>query len=585
MDLGPIEPGSVPCILEHSSDVVVVLKAHDATSRADAELALTELVPRYSSSTHLSYALGTHQVGQRLLIAVLSSQPQSIAHRFPIIWGQPVGKHGEASAAELADAVKDPRASAALLLGTWVALAPTESGLRLLNGADLVHTWTTASGPFGTAFATQGLAALTACGLRARIAVDHVADFVHLEYVLGRGSLLEGTRSLHEASCVDLVDRTTGTDDCTEWSYLPQVQRYADLPPASAQALRATLTSELARTALLPGTSLALTAGRDSTLLASCLHDAGLVVPSLTLGTRADPDVIGAAACAAAWRSAHSHLAPSGNGSFSFARAIQHSSWTEGMQTARITAGPPLPWPCSAKSVLITGSGGEIARRFYYARSQLTTNSTIDELLDHMMGSFDSCVSGPARDTFRQRLQTELGHYASFGARGAGQLDLLYSRGRMATWLRRALPRPDLYSVHPSYLSPAVERQLLAAACQSSDALSFFDRALALSPLNLHVVATQAAQKALTSKRARLHPRRASAAARIMGRKDQQDPLAQLIHRLATSPVLEATLGISWVGSVTQRAARDPAARRQAWNALAVAALESNLEGESADIA
>lgn len=596
------EPEAEAQHFRHSGDVLLVVSApsDDALIRSEARLA--RLALDYSKATGHTYSVGSTSVPLLsvsprsgastrtpfgYLVAVLSTRPMAPVLTLPVVWGTPVGRNGVIDSREVAELIAAPE-RARELLGTWAIVGRTRAGLRLLNGPDLVHTWSRAEGPDGVAFSTQGLAAVVACGSVPRIDPSRICEFIHLEYVLGESSLLAGVRTVPEASWVDLAEGRDGAQEGRPESYWPIAERLAPGPPTTAATLYEHLTEDVTRFAYAPRTYLSLTAGRDSSLIANCLNDAGVVIPSSTIGSMAEEDPIGAHATTALWGSHHQLLTARPNHSMEFATVVRRSVWTEGMQTARITAGSGLVWGGPAAVNWLAGSGGEIGRAFYWNRADWnradpTAQPSIDELVGHLTWGVSPEVARDARDAFVQHLRDELTATTAAGREGWSALDVLYARGRLRKWLRRSLPREELDSVFAGYVSPRVVQLLLNIETNARRSGRVFTEALGLSSPNFYEIAQSAVMAAKDALPVRVvEPARRSLFARSSrpGRLPglaKDDPLIHLVKHLSRDGAVATTMGRGWVRDIRSRVESDIVARRRAWNALAVEALAIRL--------
>jgi hypothetical protein len=488
-------------------------------------------------------------------------------------WGLPVGAAGEATAEELAAVAGDPGAGRSLL-GTWVLLEETQDGVLLVSGADLVHTLVRASGPDGVAYATRGLAALTAVGAPLRIALDRVPEYIAFDYVLGDDELLEGTEVLHEAAVV----RSDARGDRVS-TYWPVEERLAPGAPTDARRLREVVTADVVRMAAVPGAHVALTAGRDSALVASCLRDAGVVVPTLTMGHDAYPDVIGARAVAAAWGTDHRLLAPGPATAPSLARAVCRSAWTEGLETAWNLVGGGMRWDGPADVTWIGGNGGEIGRATY-GNGRAHPSPDHGVLVRTMLRESDPAHWRKARPALERRMGQALEEARVPGREGWDPVDVVYARGWMRKWLLRSLPRPEVRGMLTGYTSPEVVRALLDIPLDARVRKTVFDEALDLTGLNLHRVAQQALPARPTghppapvSPLRRLVPPQAGRALRAVRPPVAPGPLGQVLAQLPADLVCHEAMGRAWWRETVHLATRSRRDAHLLWNAVAVEAL------------
>lgn len=224
-----------------------------------------------------------------LVVAVTDEHLEPIRIGDRLVWGVPVGHEGEATDREVEDALRRPEAGRELL-GVYVLMAIEPRRVRLATSAALSKTLRRVDGPRGSAFVTRALAGHVLAGGELQMSEAIALDFVLFEFPMGPDELLAGTRVLEEATVVDLeADRTA----C--WSYWPAPERVAVGPPTTAEGLRDVVAETSMRLSRVPDAHIALTAGRDSTLLAASLGWAGGLVDTFTLGTDDVPDAVGAA--------------------------------------------------------------------------------------------------------------------------------------------------------------------------------------------------------------------------------------------------------------------------------------------------
>ena len=563
----PSGPTDVVVRLTSAESVLVVLRPDLPADPRLPERVQERLFRTYSQITSGVTAFARWDRSRTHVIAGLAPTCDKTGPTVTL-WGLPVGAHGEATDAEIT-AVACDTARARDLLGVWVVLVESADGLRLVSSSDLVHTLVRASGPDGTAWATRGLAALRAAGSPPRLAHDRVPELLVFDYVLGDDELLENTTVLPEASVVDSDRR--GHRSSTYWSVS---ERFAPGPPTGATQLRAALGADAVRLAGVPGAHVALTAGRDSTLVMSCLREQGLTLPTFTMGYPGFPDAVGAQAVAAACGTSHRLLTADSSAGAQWRRAVPKSAWTEGQDLAWNLVGPGMQWDGPEPIVWLAGSGGEIGRAFYWS-SWTEGCSPVDELTRASLPRHWAAGRAALRDRVAQAYDAT----AETGRSGVDRLDVLYARGRMRKWLMRSMPRPEARGMLAAYTSPAVVRSLLDIPREDRRTGAVFDQALALDPQNLHVLAQAAvpAQPTLPGRQAlqpaRLLPRPLRHALRSLRPHTVPGPLGSVLMQLGDSEAIVQTMGSSWWKETVRAAATDPWQGHVMWNALAVEAL------------
>jgi hypothetical protein len=549
----------------HVNDVLVVLRPSGPVDAA-ARTVLARLDRVYRDVLPTARAFARADASGTHVIAGVAGAPAPDPCR-DVAWGQPVGDAGAATDAELEALRADPRAARALL-GSWVTVLEEAQGVTLVSSSDLVHTLVRADGPAGTAWATRGLAALVAAGSPLRLALERVPELIAFDYVLGDEELLEGTRVLPEASVVESDRRGV-----TQRSYWSLDERLAPGPPTDARALRAVVAADVRRLGSVSGAHLALTAGRDSALVASCLQEQGLVIPAFTIGFEGFPDLVGARAVAQACGMEHRTMAGA-EGSVDLGRAVRHSAWTEGLDTAWNLVGPGLLWDGPQGVVWVGGNGGEIGRAFYW-HDREPGSPHLDELLREARPRAWDAV----RPALRLRTEEALEACAVPGRSGPSRLDVLYARGRMRKWLLRSAPRPEARGMTTAFTSPAVVRSQLDIPENPRRSGQVFDEALALASPNLAEVARAAV---------RSHPRPAPQRRRAFTRLRRPSSPAALdtvLKQLPRDLVTREVMGRLWWRDMLRAAPHDSRAVHLIWNAVAVEALALWLEKSSAQLA
>jgi hypothetical protein len=510
------------------------------------------------------------------IVAGLTGDDDSAATGLTL-WGLPVGAAGEATSAELTRVAVDP-AAARDLLGVWILLVESDAGVRLVTGSDLVHTLVRAEGPDGVAWGTKGLAALDVAGAPRRIAMDRIPELIAFDYVLGDDELLEGTRVLEEASVVDSDQRGERIS-----SYWPVEERFAPGPPTDAARLREVLSADILRLAAVPGVHVAFTAGRDSTLVASCLREHGVVLPTFTMGFEGFPDVMGARAAAEAWGAPHRVM--TGAAGVDFARAVHKSAWAEGMDIAWNLVGTGLVWDGPQPMVWLAGSGGEIGRAFYWQQQDIVSPSP-DKLVAKLLHEARPACWNRARPVLIRRVSQALGEAAAPGREGWARLDVFYARGRMRKWLMRTTPRPEARGLLAAYTSPSVVRALLDIPEAARLNGSVFDEALALGEPNLHRIAQAAIParpallrptRSLRGKASRVVPAPVRRALRSRSLPEVPGDLGIVLAQLPKDLLCREVMGNAWWRETVRAAVSHPRPQHLLWNALAVEALALRL--------
>ncbi len=498
---------------------------------------------------------------------VITVEPAPPTEPLPdvLVWGVALGADGSAGPADLRRLLDRPQPGHALL-GRHVVARIGDDGARLVTAPDLVQTLAHAGGPHRDAWATRELAAAVAADAPLRLAPAHVPERVTFEFVFGDDSLLDGVRTLPEASVVDLT-----RDRHTEGIWWPVADRLAPGPPTTPASLRDTLARSLLPVVAVDGATLAMTAGRDSLLVASVLAGAGRGLPTFTIGGERLPDAQGAAAVATRLGWSHRLVGSAPDDTWSLARVPVGTRWTDGADTPWNLMGPALRWP-TAGALWLAGSGGEIGRAVY------RTHAPADPVRVMAEGRASAMSPRAAADLWARVAAT----VDESRLAGRHPLDVLHARGRTRKWLGRARPVAGVHGVVAAYTGPAVVRALLDAPDDERLGGSLFDAALAADGVDLRSLARRAVvlpppPGRLAQGWQRLRRSRPG----LPGRPVRTDiaPLDAAIRAVCRPGGPTRTiLGDRWWAATTRRARHDPAARRWLWGAVAVDALAELLD-------
>lgn len=375
--------------------------------------------------------------------------------------------------------------SRSTLDGPFVAVRCGKNRVDLITAASGVRPLHRLRGKTVDVWSTKALAAHIAAGERPRISIDAVPDVILLDYVLGDDDLLVATTV--PADALHVRATSAGVEE-THWSTL--ADRFAPGPPTDAVALRGVLGQEMARVARIPGASLGLTAGRDSTLALSCLpHESGSI-STFTFGWPGDGDAEGAAAAAAAAGCPHRLVASRVHDGSDGRWARAASRWTEGQVSARNLLIDGFDW--EARGVTwVTGSGGEIGRAFY-GQYFTTGGSPPDRWRSFFVERHRRVLRGPVLNGFEDRVGREMAEAWSIRPQPVGAADVFYYANRMGKWFNRMAYIEPITERYPVYLAGPVARSLLDIP--ETDRLSgrTFDEALSAGSTNLHRVARHA---------------------------------------------------------------------------------------------
>lgn len=456
----------------------------------DVEAARQRITRLYARATGAATTVVLGAAGRWALFAThLSTEIGTPArHGLPVVWGAAIGDSGEIGRAEV-DAILRAPENARSLLGTFVVCGALPDGTaRLVSSSDFIHTLKAVATDDLAAVSTRGLGSHALVDHQPRISVDAVVDLMAFEFVLGDRELLVATRVLPDAVVVDI----TPDGRVHEGSYWPLDERLAPGPPTSPGDLREVLGDVVERLGYADSCALGLTAGRDSSLVASCADERGVALRAFTFGAPEWPDAAGAAKVAAELGWDHAIIPPANPpppppADLGFARRI--SLWTEGLELGRnLLDDAPLPWQ-GTPAIFVAGTGGEIGRAFYWHGR--TAGSPVERLVEGRLGFTTAAEIG-----LRQRLAWELGTYDVFGRDRASLLDVFYVLGRVRKWSSRARPVPWVTGTVAAYTHPSVARVLLDLPEATRASQVAFAEAAALWTPDLMTLAAAAAEAA-----------------------------------------------------------------------------------------
>lgn len=494
-------------------------------------------------------------------VAIVDEYPGRTELRDLVVWGDPVGASGPATVAEVRAALTDD-VRCRDLLGSFVLVQMSDAEVVLRTSSDLVHTLKHCSGPYGDAWATQGFAAVVASGRRPSVVPERIPEFVHYDFVLADDELLDGVRVLGEATSV-----TVGLAEAQERCYWPLSDRLRG-GVGDAATLRVVLVDSLFRLTERPGLHLALTAGRDSTLLASCLNEAGRSLPSFTFGSMHTPDGIGAAAVAAQLGWPHVFVGQQQDAAPSLERLLAATRWSEGMDTAWNFYPPPLDYGEVPAQAQVFGLGGEMGRAYYWADWH-DRAATADA--GAAMSSYASEFGPVVAAALRARAEEFATRLLADGWTGTGVFDAWHARGRVRKWPART-PPPPRTGVVTVYTNAVVARTLLGMPVADRVSCRGFDTAAEMGG-GLHGLA----ERAVASLPVRNRLQRSRKVRRVINRVRPGEGVV-LARRCLSDlgvrrPGVVEWLGVDWWDRQVRGAATDPAPWGHMWNTIAVEAL------------
>ena len=335
--------------------------------------------------------------------------------------------------------------------GFHAAVAATSDGrVRLVGGAGAPRTWFAA----GDAYATTAAAAALLGGGPAEVDPDALPELLALGACLGDRTHLRGVRALPIATVVDLP----AGGERTFW---PRQERWAavDERAAGDAGWRALLDTLDRRVRGERAPWLAVTAGRDSPVVAAAARELGLPLRTFTWGEEHWPDVAGGRAVAQAYGLEHRHQPLRDVEDPEEARrlAVREALWADGAAALGGYALPTLP---ADMSVMVTGAGAEVARAYYYHWAARSRPRPRRRDLIATLGPLER-VPATHRDAVGAALDEWFDGAAAAGHPGWTALDVFYAEERMGRWGRARVAR------HPSALltpfpSPEVARALVS---------------------------------------------------------------------------------------------------------------------------
>lgn len=452
--------------------------------------------------------------------------------------------------------------------GFHAAVACDGARWRIVGGAGAPRTWFQC----GDAWATTAAAAAILGHPDPGVDPAALAELLAFGSCLGERTHLRGARALPIATVVDGGGR--------ERSYWPREDRWADAGEDPFEALTDTLDRRLRAE---PSPWLAVTAGRDSPVVAAALEHLGLRVPAFTWGEADWPDVAGGRAVAAAFRLEHRHqpIAPVVAEDEARALAVREAIWSDG---GAALGGYGLPTLPAGMTAMVTGAGAEVGRAYYYHWAARNRPRPRPRHLAAVLGAL-ARVPRERRAGVQARLLEWLEGAAAVGHAGWSALDVFYTEERMGRWGRSRVARHPAALMTP-FPSPAVSRSLVALPFEDRMTLAWHRRVVGgrvalpdqrdqrrgIPP------ALRRAASSLRRRGAPPTPRWAAADAwdRLPGLRDWilEEPLA--------SPVLAEGLGEEWVARL-HAGLRDGAALAtdQALLAAAAGLVHERLRGAS----
>ena len=471
-------------------------------------------------------------------------------------------------------------------------LAASDAELRALDGSHAcfavadgrARIVTGGGGPAGLfAAADARIAAWATSATAAALLGTHrlALDLDALPALLAFGALFGEQTHVTGVSAIDpgvRIDVAPGAPP-RRTDYWARAERWAPLEEAEAEAAArgALLDTVGARLGREEAPWLALTAGRDSPVLAAACALLDLRVPTFTFGDPEWPDVAGAAAIAERMGLEHRHH-PLGALPEPEVRAEadRDARWFDGLAGVGPTGPPALPAEMSA---MVTGAGAEVGRAYSY---QAVARSRPRPRTEHLVAAMDPAGRLPgappaAHDAAGASLRTWLGEPGV--PAGWRALDALYTEHRVGRWGTARVPRTHPGPILAPFSAPPLARALSALPLEDRLAVGFHRRLVAEVAPDVVLPPMQTQRRGVPAPL-----RRARAALREDGGRKAAPPWAwaQTWHArpalrawiaddLLADPLLAEWLGPSWAAALRAGFAADDA--RHAERALLIAGL------------
>lgn len=473
--------------------------------------------------------------------------------------------------------------------GSHACFAMAGERARVVSGGGGPGGLFAAADTLVAAWATSATAAALLGTGRLALDVGALAPLLAYGALFGERTHVAGVTAVEPGVRIDL---TPGAP-ARRTAYWPRSERWAPLPEAGADAAarEALLTTVGVRLEREPAPWLALTAGRDSPVLAAACSRLGLAIPTFTFGDPEWPDVAGARAIAAQMGLEHRHH-PLGSLPESDvpAESDRDARWFDGLAGVGETGPPSLPEEMSA---MVTGAGAEVGRAYFY---QSVARSRPRPGTEHLVAALNPRGRLPgappaAGDAAVGALRAWLAEPGL--PTGWRALDALYVEHRVGRWGTARVPRTHPGAVLAPFSAPALARALSALGLDDRLAVGFHRRfvaevapGVALAPMRTQrrgVPAPARRVAAALRTRARDAPGAGAAVSRAgassgfepwpwAGRWHARPALrAWVADDLLSDPCLPEWLGVEWAAALRAGFIADDA--RHAERALLVAGL------------
>lgn len=487
-----------------------------------------------------------------------------------------MGESGPLGSAAAAAACRDPQ-TARDIRGIFVLIALDERALRVVSSRSMPATLRRSSSSAGVSWGTRALGVAAASAVPLRIETDRVAEFVHLDYVVGDDELLAGVSVLPSGTWLEITEE--GVEEHA--SRAGPIRRLETA--ATDQLLEERLRREMHIAASDDRVALGLSAGRDSGLLALAAHRGGVSLPTFSMSPAGilDADASGALLRAQilGWPHEVASAVDDEDGT-PWSRLQLASRWTEGSDHPRHSLGH-LDWPRSGVTWL-TGTGAEIGRAFYWGNAAWDVDPVA-----RIMAIPLSSMAKRAKKEMRSRVGDVISDLSGADAgQGISILDDFYATQRMRKWVGRQPLLEQIDSIWPAFLHQDVVEVLISLPVEDKRTGAAFDRLLGdwgkapQRSVPLTPKPTTPTLGARLAGRARRATRRTRATVQVQTpKKLRPDPLLDLVIQQMGPPsrIILPVLGAAWWEEIQREAERNSLQRKHLWNAIGIEAFAAEL--------
>jgi len=491
------------------------------------------------------------------------------------LWGA-IGVRGEDAPASAASLVWGEAPADGGYAGSGATLEAHGDGVRLVSGSGLPRALYRAESAGAIAWSTHATAAAVLARGAAELDPAAVPAVLAVGAPLGADAHLRGVAACEPGTRVEL-----GPAGARETVALTRAQRWAPVPPADAQrAAEAALLEQMdARLRGEPHVWVALTAGRDSPLVAAALVRLGKPFAAFTWGEEGWGDVARARDTAARLGARHEARGVDWiHDPLTLERMQAEARWSDGLAPVGAWGAPKWPQPLSAA---VTGAGAEIARAYYYAWCVRSRARPAPRHLAHVLGLHRRLAgAGDAERAVRARVEAWMAEALELVQHPWDALDVFYTEERMGRWGRPRLPRTRATWIAP-FTSAPVASALVSMPLEDRLAMRFHRDLMASvdAGVELPPIAVQrpggppALRRAVSAVRGLRAGRAAAEPWLLAGVWDGRERLRAAVEEALAAPWLREITGEPWLAAV--RAGLRAERRRESELALAAAGLHA----------